>query len=560
MGGFMTALDSCKDALESIQEFSTDLENSIKKAKRGLRQWAAVKVSFQERKLKGYLSRLERAKSMLSLAHQVCMQSQIMHMAPQQQQSPWKPPEGWAVIMDQSQAHALHSGSKNAIANELSFQPLINGILRSGFSLLRERSLGAWQYSLRTFSTFTTGDAICQFCVSGDLLGAKRLCSRGIASPYDVTHGGFTLLHIAATYGRADMCQWLLELGVDAGTTASSRATADDGARLMLFDAGAGVRFDVKSGAHWVPDAVQYMDRISQQRPRDYLDTVRVLVENGADPMAVDVNGDTPLHLDTGAIEQFHYLLQQECFVTECSQLNFGGDTIAERHARFFWDSGPQRASLAWEHENTRKRGFHSYGLERPPPFPVTSKVLLLHETASHLRYFATRNRRDYDSALALVRKLIGDGVDIHSRSGEDPDYNKTPLAQIPRLTGEGDTGPKGLDRESLIIHLIFKSWLGILREGNVDLGHYIREEEKLIQSEGIDRRWQLYEDDPEWEYGVVWAFQHNTEGGSPAISAQYVFRQILQESRELEEVPEPEPEPETDFGDVPGAWIENMR
>lgn len=74
MGGFVTALASCKDALESIQTFSTDLENSITKAKRGLRQWAAFKVSFQEKKLKGYLSRLERAKSMLSLAHQICMQ------------------------------------------------------------------------------------------------------------------------------------------------------------------------------------------------------------------------------------------------------------------------------------------------------------------------------------------------------------------------------------------------------------------------------------------------------------------------------------------------------
>lgn len=48
-----------------------------------------------------------------------------------------------------------------------------------------------------------------------------------------------TTKQIAATYGRADMCQWLLELGVDAGTTASSRATTEDGARLMLFDAGA---------------------------------------------------------------------------------------------------------------------------------------------------------------------------------------------------------------------------------------------------------------------------------------------------------------------------------
>lgn len=316
------------------------------------------------------------------------------------------------------------------------------------------------------------------------------------------------------------------------------------------------MRYQTKSGGSWIPDAVQYLDTNSQQRPKEYLDTIRVLVENGADPMAVDVNGDTALHVDTGGIEQFHYLLQQEYFVTECSQLNFGGDTIAERHARFFWDHGPQRASLAWEHEKTRKRGFHSYGLKSPPPFPVTSKVLLLHETAAHLRYFATRDNRDFDSALALVRKLVEDGVDIHSPSREHPEYKRTPLAQIPRITGEHDIGPNGLDKERQVIHSVLQAWLGTLVEANVELGQYIREEEEIIQSTGIDRRWQLYEDDPEWEYGVNWAFRHSTEGDSPSISVQYILRPIPQKSMELDEVLDPE----TDCGDVPGAWVEESR
>lgn len=184
--------------------------------------------------------------------------SQIMHVARQQQQSPRKPPDGWPEITDHFQAHGqpglckslteqdgltrpisdkpnmrqrrlkqryvirsynlyfgllsvvrsesdstINGKLRTATANGLMFQPIVDGMLRSGFSLLRERSLGAWQYSLRTFSTFTTGDAICQYCVSGDLLGAKELCRQGRASPYDVTNGGFTLLHVRSCCSRS---------------------------------------------------------------------------------------------------------------------------------------------------------------------------------------------------------------------------------------------------------------------------------------------------------------------------------------------------------------------
>ena len=72
--GFSDALEYCRFALESIQAFSRDLEKSINNAKRGLRQLASYRVTLSEKQLKIHLDRLERAKSMLSLAHQCCMQ------------------------------------------------------------------------------------------------------------------------------------------------------------------------------------------------------------------------------------------------------------------------------------------------------------------------------------------------------------------------------------------------------------------------------------------------------------------------------------------------------
>lgn len=66
---------------------------------------------------------------------------------------------------------------------ELNFYPTVNYILRRGFSLLCERYLGVWRYSLRTFSTFTITDLIFQLCVSGNLMGMKQLCSEGKHHP-----------------------------------------------------------------------------------------------------------------------------------------------------------------------------------------------------------------------------------------------------------------------------------------------------------------------------------------------------------------------------------------
>lgn len=87
---------------------------------------------------------------------------------------------------------------KDFNAKRLNVQPCANRYLHRGFSLLYERSFGAWNYSLRTFNTFSADDAIYRFCVLGDLLGIEQLFSERKASPFDVTRDGFTPLHVRA--------------------------------------------------------------------------------------------------------------------------------------------------------------------------------------------------------------------------------------------------------------------------------------------------------------------------------------------------------------------------
>ncbi|KAI4156644.1 MAG: hypothetical protein L6R39_001071 [Caloplaca ligustica] len=270
--------------------------------------------------------------------------------------------------------------------------------------------------------------------------------------------------------------------------------------------------------------------------------------------MAVDIHGDTALHLHTGAIEEFQYLLRQKGSVVDCSQVDHTGDTIAERHARWYWARGPERSRLALEHENGQKRLLCGYGSIEPSLVPVTSKTLLLHETVAHLRYFYRNDHQDLQSGLTLIRQLLAEGVDIHCLCNHYSGYSKTPLAQIPRLTGEVDIGPKGLDEESKVTSLIIQAWLGLLRKANVDLDLYIREEEKLIRSKGIDLQWEYYEDNLEWEYCINWDFGTMTDDNPDRISVEYIFRPVSQESRE----PDKFLDKEAELDGIPGAWIED--
>ncbi|KAL9602172.1 MAG: hypothetical protein Q9219_002036 [cf. Caloplaca sp. 3 TL-2023] len=629
-----TALGYCHYALESVKAFSADLERSISSTKSGLRHWASFKVTLSEKKLKRYLDRLERAKSMLSLAHQSCMQSQIMDVLRLQEKLLGQPSEDarglsgamlnlegmrWpevipragttsapnallyeekmvptngmrtsescklntggitsckispvkhdfdhrksasrkaiyrynmfigtiSVCRSRSKQLGLKSGSTPEESNsyELVFQPYSNQYLRLGFSLFSVHSLGAWQHSFRTFSIFSTNDPIWQ------------------ASPYDVTVDGYTLLHIAAAFGRLGICQWLLGLGVDANSAAISTWSASDHPfQLIQYETGSTpLQLAAKcAGSIDVPvsdTSVVGLPLSStlgpQSKPnntsKEYLDTLRALVEYGGDPMMANSHGDTALHLHTGGAEQFRYLLNQEHCSIETGQLNYGGDTIAERHARWYWAEGPNRTILAWEHENAQRQEFHSYRTNTPPPFPISSKSFILHETAGHLRHFITRGGQDFQSALALIRKLITEGVDIHHVSDEDEEHPRTPLAQIPRITEEIEFSREALDKEGQITNRAVEAWLKTLGETNINLEYYFQVEENLLRLSGEGNAWQSYEFDDRWEYCVDWEFRT----GNQFINIQYGFRSVPEG---LEGIQRPA---EQDFDPyIPGEWV----
>lgn len=123
--------------------------------------------------------------------------------------------------------------------------PLVSGTVwtfRPSFisytlQLLYARSFGRISRSLNIYPMLSNSDPIFFVCFDGDLLGLQTALSRQRVSPFVVDERGWTLLHVstgffhswfpavtdwfqhAALFCRPEICNWLLQIGLDADAT-----------------------------------------------------------------------------------------------------------------------------------------------------------------------------------------------------------------------------------------------------------------------------------------------------------------------------------------------------
>ncbi|KAL9011823.1 MAG: hypothetical protein Q9173_003368 [Seirophora scorigena] len=302
-----------------------------------------------------------------------------------------------------------------------------------------------------------------------------------------------------------------------------------------------------------LPDNNDLTKRKQQSSSSAFLDTIRILVENGGDPMASDARGDTALHAHTGSSQQFQYLLHQEHYAVDCTQLNHNGETVAEQLGRRYWSHGPVRTRLAWEHEDSQRRNPSKYASSRPSPSPVTSTTLLLHDTASHLRHFLLRGTGDLESALQLIQVLIKQGVDLHYAFDGRFERKKTPLARMVELDNEFDNSSEALQMQRHVTNRAIDEWLRTLEEAGVSLQQYVDEEERLIRSHNDGCQWELYLFDDTLEYRVEWDFGASNDDRYRLVSVHYAFRRAPEEPEETESL-------EHNRVAVPGGWVEEAQ
>ena len=259
-----------------------------------------------------------------------------------------------------------------------------------------------------------------------------------------------------------------------------------------------------------------------KSRPSDVLDTIRGLIESGADPAMNNESGETALHLHTGSIAQFRYLLRQEHIQT--FQMNYRRDTVAERHIKCFWPDGPQRAKLAFRQEICPTAGCKAQYKQREPCL-ISSMSFLLQELAGHFRHYID-DVNAFKHSVNLIQDLVRRGVNLHESHPTHSKAGKSPLRQVPTIPKDFDMDDEGFGRENVKLNRALSAWLKTLEEVGVDIDKYLSTEAELTLRSEKTPSWERYDFDESLEWRVIWRFEYNRDTEF-TLSAQYCFRTI---------------------------------
>ena len=202
------------------------------KTNQWLRFRGSVRAALKRKRIKEHLDRLERAKTLLILAcqHQVMreLRSPISSVNSDAQSPEFtyysNPCPAWyghfettlnlprrqivnetfywivlgTIILRRVESKSKDSpGEVSGHIDGVSFLPAVWTHFRKGFEVLKFHAYGVPQPLFRPIRIINGQDAIWKACMRGDLVEAQGLCGKGLATPYDVTLGGFSLLHVS---------------------------------------------------------------------------------------------------------------------------------------------------------------------------------------------------------------------------------------------------------------------------------------------------------------------------------------------------------------------------
>lgn len=202
-------IKSSRKAVEYFEMFAVALQNRTTKSRiRG-----GLKFALTQNDIGSMLNRLERSKSLLTLAYIQYQQA----INQQQQDATRKIIEGLAsgqsVILKAVQTADISGGDGVTTISKRHFRQgcgrakRIFGIKTPKWmskhirQLALDRSTSGWQFTLKTYGIVSSDSQVFKACEAGDILGMRKLFDAGLASPFDCNEDGDNLWTVSLSVG-----------------------------------------------------------------------------------------------------------------------------------------------------------------------------------------------------------------------------------------------------------------------------------------------------------------------------------------------------------------------
>ena len=220
----------------------------------------------------------------------------------------------------------------------------------------------------------------------------------------------------------------------------------------------------------------------------NFLNVIRLLVSNGADPMMEDERGATVLHKFYGPAEPFSWLIQQDFFAIDLNHRSHDGATVSMTWLRNTWSC---YTDWTRQGENILLIPLRPADVEnKPSRFGTTT----LHYAI--LAFCVTYSRDEpLDKIRAVLVQLIRWGADVHAEGFDACGPTlldwllQTCCVDFPSLDKCYFCRWKENKKPPL------KQWLDVLSEAGISLPEYFRREQSYQQLRDLRRPGSYYSD-----------------------------------------------------------------
>ncbi|KAL6837023.1 hypothetical protein V8C40DRAFT_228975 [Trichoderma camerunense] len=250
---FKNCLELSKKAHDSLGVLVADMRTQLQANKKMKRKYAAVKILLNKAVLERLEQSLSRCMTFLQLAIQAYQMAMLRKLSSQTTSARFQPqhhaqvqqllPQPPQTKMPQNQfndddsliVHRSATGVSKKTSGSFAFSlskdarfaltytdtgawqaqvQLPSWLSRSMYEFMSRPSIAGWTYSYRVYNIVPNDSEIMMRIQAGDVVGVQELFSSRRASPFDRSMRNESLLREAAYHQQYEICQLLLNLGL----------------------------------------------------------------------------------------------------------------------------------------------------------------------------------------------------------------------------------------------------------------------------------------------------------------------------------------------------------